>query len=552
MTTFDLQTADSPGERRRSGSILQAADAVEAAVNGNSDARVQPEAAAPLELQADTRSGTARLAHNIAALGLGQMFTWTMTLAWTLVVPRIIGPTGYGTIVTAMSVTGILQIVLGMGTTTYVVREMVLDRNRASALLSTALLFRVVLAPLFLVGVVLWAHFARYGHTATTVLYLAGGATLLMMLAEPIQGAFQAIERMQYLAIADAINKSAQGLLGIALALAGLGAIGFAGCWMVMSGVVLILCIRWLRRLIRFQFRTSLRDVTEMARGSLAYFTGGLFFMVYLWIDTAMLSLMTDQGVVGWYGVATKLFQAMLFVPVLACTAWMPRLVSAFERSPDELRRSARAPIEILLAAALPIGTSIAVVADPLIRFLYGARFHGAAPSLIILGFCLVPMYLNMMFCVICIAAGRAMVWTRMMILATVFNPAVNAVLIPLTQRRYHNGAIGASVAMLLTELLIVACGIFVVGPGVFGRAAVLRLIRVTAACAGMLAVALSWRDLGGPLSVVAGFVTLAVLARLLRIVTAEEISYVQERIVAARARLPRPLRRFVPAPSGR
>ena len=46
-------------------------------------------------------------------------------------------------------------------------------------------------------------------------LYLAAAATILTLLAEPMQAGFQAIERMEYLAYSDVINKSSQGLLGV-------------------------------------------------------------------------------------------------------------------------------------------------------------------------------------------------------------------------------------------------------------------------------------------------------------------------------------------------
>ena len=59
-----------------------------------------------------------------AVLAAAQLLTWTMTLLWTLVVPRALGPAGMGSIVTAWSVTGVLGIVLGLGTRNYLVREM--------------------------------------------------------------------------------------------------------------------------------------------------------------------------------------------------------------------------------------------------------------------------------------------------------------------------------------------------------------------------------------------------------------------------------------------
>src|SRR5436190_12929033 len=76
----------------------------------------------------------ARLARNVTALVGGQLVTWTMTLLWTLVVPRLLGPAGLGMVVSAMSVSGVLAIVLGLGTRNYLVREIVIDRLAAPRL----------------------------------------------------------------------------------------------------------------------------------------------------------------------------------------------------------------------------------------------------------------------------------------------------------------------------------------------------------------------------------------------------------------------------------
>src|SRR4051812_10963679 len=40
-----------------------------------------------------------RLGRNVTALAGGQLVTWTMTLLWTLVVPRALGPEGLGIVV---------------------------------------------------------------------------------------------------------------------------------------------------------------------------------------------------------------------------------------------------------------------------------------------------------------------------------------------------------------------------------------------------------------------------------------------------------------------
>jgi O-antigen/teichoic acid export membrane protein len=493
-----------------------------------------------------------RLGRNIAALAGGQIVTWTMTLAWTLVVPRLLGPAGMGTIVTAWAVTGILAIALGFGTKNYLVRAIVVRKDQAPELVATAMMFRLVLTPVFALAVGVWAYFAHYGPDGTLALFLAGGATIFMLLAEPMQAAFQAIERMKYLAYSDVINKSVQGLLGIVLVLLGLGAVGFTGCWMVMSAVVLVLDAIWLRRYVRLEWRSNVRRVVRMAKESLAYWAFGLFFMVYLWIDAAMLSLMTNSTVVGWYGVPTKLFQSLMVVPVLVSTAWLPRLVSVFERSPSELAKAARTPIEIVLVLGVPIAAGLAVVAAPLIETIYGPAYGHAVPVMIILGLCIPPMYLNIMLSQVLIAAKRQVVWTWVMAGATIFNPALNALLIPMTESRLHNGAIGAAISLLATELVIVCAGIVLAGRGIISRRAIRRFSLTAVASSAMWGVSVAARGSGEIPSIALAIATFFLLAIILRLATPTEIEWARDRVRRATAWLSNRLRRRIAASSSR
>jgi O-antigen/teichoic acid export membrane protein len=475
--------------------------------------------------------GTSRVGRNVAALAGGQAITWVMTFGWTLVVPRLLGPGGMGLIVSAWSVTGILAIVLGFGTKNYLVREIVVDHARAPQLVGTALVLRLLLSPLFFAAVLIWAHYAHYGHTGTKVLYLAGVATLLTLLAEPLQAAFQAIERMEYLAYSEVVNKSTQGLLGIVLGLMGLGAVGFAGCWMVMSGVVIVLDAIWLRRYLKVKLATTAGQIAHMAKQSVAYWAFGLFFMVYLWIDAAMLSVMTSPAVVGWYGVPMKLFQTLMFVPVLLSTAWLPRLVHAFERSPAELKRAARTPIALVVVIALPLAAAVGAAARPMVELVYGHAYDEAVPVLVILSLCIPAMYLNIMFNQLLIAAKRQIAWTWVMAGATVVNPAVNAVLIPLTQHHYGNGAIGAAISLLVTEVLIVLVGFAMVGRGVIDRSVGARCARAAVASAGLLVAVFASRPLGTIPSLAAGLLGFVLLAATLRLATPAEIAFARERL---------------------
>jgi len=516
-------------------------------VGGNDEAAVGPNPAPPARESTTVPGDPApapavapqgsRLGRNVGALAGGQVVTWTMTLLWTLVVPRALGPAGFGVIMAAIAITGIFAVVLGLGTRNYLVREIVVDQDEAARLLGTALALRFAVTPLLVGAAVVYGHVAGYDHTASLVLYVTVAGAIFLQLAEPLQAGFQAIERMEYMAYSDVINKCAQGLLGVALALLGFREVGIAACAMTMAGVVLVLDAVWLRRHVRIELRTNARRLARMVRNSVAYWAFGIFFVLYLWIDTTMLSLMTRPEVVGWYAVPTRLFQTAMFVAVVVATAWLPRLVRAFEESPERLRTDARAPLELVLLLGLPISAAIAAGADPVVNALYGPAYAGAVPVLVVLGLCIPPMYVNIMLNQVLIASKRQAAWTWAMVGATVVNPALNFLLIPLTAARYDNAAIGAAIALLVTEVVIVAFGFAMVGRSVLDRRAVGRFARMAAASAALWATAYATRPFGPVVSLAAAGLTFVAIVAALRVLTPEEAAFLRSCARRARAR---------------
>jgi O-antigen/teichoic acid export membrane protein len=471
-----------------------------------------------------------KMGRNVTVLASAQLITWTMTLLWTLVVPRALGPSGLGTIMAAWSITGILGVVLGLGTRNYLVRESVVEPNAAPRLIGTALVLRVVLSPLIIGGAFVYGELVGWGHDAKVVLYLAAAATIFVQIAEPLQAGFQATERMEYLAYSDIISKSGQGLVGIVVVLVGFGAIGVTACWAVMTGIVVVLDLYWLRGLVRIELRTNLRRMVDLAKKSLPYWAFGLFFMLYLWIDFVMLSLLTTDEVVGWYAVPTRLFQTMMFLPVAVATAWLPHFVRGFEESDETLKSAARQPIELVLLLSLPIAALTAALANPVIHLLYGSDYAESVPVMAILGLCIPPMYLNIMLSQVLIAMNRQSTWTWVMAITTVINPLFNLALIPLTQNQYDNGAIGAAISLLLTEIVVVAAGIWLIGRRVFDGSSVRRAILGSfAAIASGLAAYLSEQVVGWVAGAAIGGLVFVAAAALLRIFTAAEIDLMRQ-----------------------
>jgi O-antigen/teichoic acid export membrane protein len=503
---------------------------------GLAEASGDATATAPAHVLEDDR----RVGRNVTAMASGQLVTWTMTLLWTLVVPRTLGPASMGTMMAAWSITGIFGVIVGLGTRNYLVRESVVDRSAAPKLIGTALVLRVAMSPALFAATVVYGQIVGWGRDATIVLYLAAAATIFVQIAEPLQAAFQATERMEYLAYSDIISKSGQGLVGIVVVLLGFGTIGVTSCWAVMAGLVVLLDIYWLRGRVRIDLRTNVRRMLDLTKASLPYWAFGLFFMLYLWIDFVMLSLMTRDTVVGWYSVPTRLFQTLMFLPVVISTAWLPRFVRHFEEGGNRLEATARGPIQLVLLLSLPIAALTAAGADPIIRLLYGGAYAQSIPVMVTLGLCIPPMYMNIMLSQVLIAMNRQSAWTWVMAATTIINPLFNVALIPFTEDRYGNGAIGAGIALLLTELVVVGAGIVLIGRNVFDRETVRR------ALAALVASGAAWLAGWATRGVIGGFPSLAVAvvavvaaSAILRVFSAAEVEVMRSGVKKFGRRLP-------------
>jgi O-antigen/teichoic acid export membrane protein len=474
------------------------------------------------------RSGTV-LARNIAILAGSQLFTWCATLLWTIVVPRTIGPQQTGVYTLAVAAGGVLTVAIGLGMRPLLVREIAADRNRAPDLIGTAIVLRALVAVPTLAAVIAIVFLGPFHGEEAVALLMGFGLCFFYVLYEPIQAGFQAVERMKYLAYADMLTKAGVTVGAIALALVGVRALGLL--------VVSVLHLIWARSIFSIRWRTTRVGLRSLAIDSLPYWSFAAFFTIYLWIDSLMLAVMTSDTVLGWYAAPTRLFTTLMFIPVILSTAWFPRLVTAARGGNLELVRAARAPLEVVLVLSLPVCAGTAIVAGPLVRALYGSGFSESVPVLVVLALCIPPMYVNIMVNPVLVAANRQIVWTRVMALASVLNPALNLVLIREFQASRGNGAIGAALALLLTELVIVAIGLSLIR-GVVDAGFVVRLLKAVIATAVMAVAVLSARHLGLVAAVAVGLVTFPILAMALRVLSDDERVLLRNAMVSVRSRL--------------
>jgi O-antigen/teichoic acid export membrane protein len=479
-----------------------------------------------------------RLARNIAFLAGGQFATWGLSLLWTIFVPRALGPAGMGELTVAYAATGVISVLVSLGIGTLMVKEIARDRDKASWLVGTAIVVRTTFVVPAIVAVALFIHFGRFSNEQSIVLWLATASMILALFTGPFQAAFQALERMEYLAYADVLTKAVVSVAGIALVIVGFRVVGVMSLGLAMAVVVLAVNAWWSRDLFHIDWRPDRERVRFLIIDSLPYWTTGLVLTFYMWIDSVMLSVMSSAVVVGWYAVPTKLFTTLLFVPVILATAWLPRLSAAFRDGIDSLLKVGKPALELVLVLSLPVAAGIALVAGPLIRDIYGAQFAPSVSVLVILAFTLPPTYFNIMANQVLVATNRQLAWTKVMVGAAIVNPIANLFLIRYFQSSpLHNGAIGAALSLLATEVGMALVGMLLL-PKILDWRSALRLVRAVIATLGMAAAVWAVSRFGLIVEIGVGAVGFGVLAILLRLLSADEIGVMRsaaERVIGRR-----------------
>lgn len=481
-------------------------------------------AAAAVAPSSPSRPG--RVARNIVILSGGQAASWLLGILWFLVVPRRLGPSAIGEFVIAMATAGVLGIVVNQGATQLVTREVARDPSSASRLVGGAIVMKLAIALPACFGMLLYIHIAGFGSDRAVLIWLATTSVIATSVTTVFGAAFTGLERMEYLAFGGLVANSLLNVLGVGLVLAGGRVLALMELAVALSVCAVALNVYWARRLYGIALRGAWRVALHVLRAGVSFWIGGLFFAVYLWIDLVLLSLLVPARVVGWYGVPTELFGALLVVASIVCTAWFPRIASAHAISEAVMRDTARPAVEVIIVLSLPIACGTALVARPLVALVYGPAFSGAVPVLTILGACTVPTFFNMMADQILAAQGRQASWVKVIAVATVLNIAANLVLIPRFQAA-GNGAAGAAVALLATEIFESIAAIWLLRWLAAGPL-LARLGRAAAATALMGAAVVAVSRFGVGCQVVVGVVAFVGFALILRVPTPQELTAVR------------------------
>jgi len=488
-------------------------------------------------------SKTRRALKNTAIQAASQLITWTLSWILLVILPRKLGDANFGKLFFALSYSMIFSQLINLGVNTFLVREVAVlhpapelpatentrRRNALRALISNVFTLKVALA--FVVYALQSAliFVLPYDAATRTAVLIIGLGTCVGAIGQTLGGVFQGLENMLGPNLAVILEKTIT--TGGCWLLLALGCDLRAVCWAHMAANVLSFALQlgWLRRIERFAFAWDYVLIRRVFLGGLPFLVWVIFGEIYVRIDVLMLSLMTSDAVVGWYGAATRLYGTLLFIPTIMMTSVFPAMMrlgggqddAAFGRASERL-------MNLLLFSGVPVAAGTIAVAAPLVKLLYGVGpFAQAAPNLQILGGSILLVSIDIILGTALIARGKEKPWACMAIAAAFFNPLLNLWAIPYAQLHCGNGGVGASWATLLTEVLMMFGAFWLMPKGVFSRRNLLCGAKAIALGTAMVLLLRWWGTQNIFLIIAAGGAFYVPLALLVGVVPREDLAHI-------------------------
>jgi O-antigen/teichoic acid export membrane protein len=462
---------------------------------------------------------------NIAWLFVSQVLTWVMTLVVLTQIPDHLGDEGYGTFAYVVGYIGFFTLIVGLGSSTYLAREIARDHSVAGPYVFNAVLMKFVLVVVF--SAVALGLAVMLGDRGETLLLMAIGCIgmLFQALNEVFGGSLAGMERLAKPAMWMVVQVYVQAILGLYLVVVlGLGVVAYGTVMSLAVVVPMVACGVMLWPRIRGHMRLDLGVWRKLVVGGIPLLALTVFNLIYGTVDIPILKQMAGTRDVGWYAVALRWAGLPIFVATAVMSAYFPSFSAHGNPVTPQYAPLVNRATRLVSLATIPAAVGLALISSDLFHLVYNHKYDDAIPAMVILCFSIPLIAIDSVLASALIAAERMNRYIAVSVIAAVINPIGCIVLINVTLDRYDNGAIGTAIMTVATELIVLVGALKFRLPGVLDRATVSSLARTVLASLVMVPVVVAANDLPVPVQIVLGAITYAVAAIVLGALTRDEV----------------------------
>lgn len=391
-----------------------------------------------------------RIGKNLIALSTSYFAVAILSLFLSIAIARLLGDIDLGKYYLAISLLTLFNVFLDLGYETYIIREVARENSLAGKYLSNAFTLRLLLIPVIISTIFITVNVIGYPENTKNVIYLFMIYYMFASLSSIIKMIFRAFEKMGYEAIITIFISTIRILLCLLFLLLGYGLLTLALIF-IFSGILEFIITFFVcrKKFVKPKLEIDISFLKKSIKIASPLAVVSLFGIIYVKIDSVMLSFMKGDAVVGWYNAAYSLTLSFNPVPILIMNALLPLLSYSYISSKESLKIAYDKSFKYLFYLGLPLAIGIFMLADGIIFFFYGAEFGNSIIALKILAWDVLIKFLYLCSSYILIATDKQKQMTYIVIATALLNIILNLFLIP------SYSYVGSGIATLITEFFL-------------------------------------------------------------------------------------------------
>lgn len=359
---------------------------------------------------------------------------------------RYLGPSNYGLINYAASITAFFLPVMRLGLDSTLVREYSDKTERQGQLLGTSLLMNMASSIACIIGVTSFAAVANRGETVTIIVCALYSTSMFFQAFEMLQYWFQAKLLSKYSSLAMLSSYVVVSAYKIWLLTTGKSVYWFALSHAVEYGStgILLLITYCMKGGQKISF--SLVAAKELLSKSRHYIVAMLMVVVYGRTGNILLTLLCGESENGYLATAvTCTFIAGFVFDAIIDTA-RPVVLESKQHYQQEYEKNVSRVYCLTTWLSIAQSVFFTLFAGTVVKILYGDAYLPAVPVLRILCWQSAFSYMGYVRNIWILAEEKHQVLWKINLSGAIFNIAVNVILIPLW------GACGAALASVMTQ----------------------------------------------------------------------------------------------------
>lgn len=396
------------------------------------------------------------IAKNTSYLTAALIIQKVISFAFFTLLARNLGPEDIGKYYFAISFTTIFSIFIDFGFTNVLTREIAKYQIKAESFLANVLAIKIPLAIFTYFSLLIAINLLGYSAETKELVYLSSICMILDSFTATFFGVARGFHNLKYESLSSIIFQVIVIVFGLSALYSGMSL-----QWIMISLVAAsIFNFIYSALIVKTKIQIRLRPkfnyaiLKNIIWISIPFGVYLIFQRFYTYFDTVLLSYFAGNTYVGYYQIPSKIIVALQFMPMAFTASLYPAMSGYWKSNKEQLAITFERAINYLIIISLPISAGIIILSNKII-LIFKSDFYEAVLPMQIIMLALFFIFINYPIGSLLNACDKQKQNTVNMGIIVLISIGLNLFLIPKYQ------AVGASITVLITNILMVTLGLY-------------------------------------------------------------------------------------------